>query len=112
MMKRFIQQIEYPNNTLSGFGEIISSFFPESLSGSLNETMMEVSPGKLMKLSMFLPLNEVIYNNSIVTPVEPIREHAMNDDMVQCITKVYKILLVHVVVLSFTLLLSANSLPE
>lgn len=93
MIRRFIQQMEHHSSDSSGFGSEISSFLPDALTGSLNESM-QVSPRELMKLSMPLPLTltEFFYNDlrSIATPVGPVREHAMDDDMVQCLRNMYQ----------------------
>ena len=53
--------------------------------GSLNESMRQTTPNDLLRLSMPIPLNEAVYNNLIVNPIGPAREHAMIEDMVQCI---------------------------
>lgn len=83
--------MEYADSNTT-FSDNISSFFPESLSESLNEPMTQVSVRELMSLSMPLPITNIAYNNSIITPIGPIREYAMNDDMVKCLTRMYEIL--------------------
>lgn len=93
MITRFIitQQMEHSKSNTT-FSDNISSFFPESLSGSLNEPMAQVSLREQMNLSMPLPITNIPYNNSIITPIGPMREYAMNEDMVKCLTRMYEIL--------------------
>ena len=66
MITRFTQQMEHAASNTT-FSDNISSFFPESLSGSLNEPMTQVSLRELMNLSMPLPITNIAYNNSIIT---------------------------------------------
>ena len=44
---------------------------------------------KLMNLSMTV---HIIYDNSVITPVGQVQEHAMNDDMVQSLREMYEVL--------------------
>ena len=89
MIKRFIQQMEHSNCNTTSFSSEFSSFFPEILSGSLSEPITQVSLVELMYLSMPIPISNIIYNNS---PIGPVREHAMNDNLVKCLTAMYEVL--------------------
>ena len=89
MIKKFIQQMEYTSTDSAGFGNVLSSFFPETLAGTLKESTTQVSS---RELSMPLPLRNTVYNNAVVNPVGSFREHAISEEMVQCLTKMYQII--------------------
>ena len=84
--------MEHSSCNTTSFSSEFSSFFPEILSGSLSEPITHVSLVELMNLSMPIPISNIMYNNSIITPIGPVREHAMNDDLVKCLTAMYEVL--------------------
>ena len=41
---------------------------------------------------MPVPISNIAYENSVITPIGQVREHAMNDEMVQSLREMYEVL--------------------
>ena len=92
MIKRFIHQMEHSEHVTHKFASDLSSFFPDTSSGSVNETLISTNSSDLTKR---IPISEFRYDNSFVHPLGPMTEHALSEDLVQNLTKMYSKLFMH-----------------
>lgn len=86
--------MEYSTNVANQ--EIVTElapFFPGSVKDSISETIASATSVDQMLLSKPVPISEVVYGNSIVNPLGPMTEYAMDDALVESLTIMYTLTL-------------------
>jgi hypothetical protein len=92
MIKRFIHQMEHSSHIVPNqFESELSSLFPDSSIGSVYETSTPTN-SVIAALAQPLPISEIAYNNSIILPIGPLTEHAVTDELLEKMNKMYTVI--------------------
>ena len=86
VIKHFIQQMEHSMTNCQSL--FCHSSLKNLVDPYLHELLSHISLLEILKLSMPVPISNIMYSNYSFISCWPMREHAINEDFVECLTEV------------------------